>query len=133
MSSEPAANAVSTAPESYRAGLNHRSTDPTHSQNSRSAWFVPLALLEGEDDALMDVAAFQLAVGLGGLLHGHGCVRAQAEPAIGEQGDRFIQGTGSTVRRGLGERDAVVSGGGVGQGNDPARRITSGARTASSP
>ena len=29
----------------------------------------------------MDVAAFQLAVGLGGLLHGHGCVRAQPEPA----------------------------------------------------
>jgi|GEM_PF-4721061 len=41
------------------------------------------ALLEGEDDALVDGTAFQLAVGLGGLLHGHGVVRAQAEPAIG--------------------------------------------------
>src|SRR5258708_25894875 len=39
------------------------------------------ALLEGEDDALVDGAAFQLAVGLGGLLHGHGLVRTQAEPA----------------------------------------------------
>jgi hypothetical protein len=35
-----------------------------------------LTLLEGEDDALVDGAAFQLAVGKGGLLHGHGCVRA---------------------------------------------------------
>jgi hypothetical protein len=42
---------------------------------------VPPALLEGEDDAFVDDAAFQLAVGLGGLLHGHGFVRAQAEPA----------------------------------------------------
>ena len=67
----------------------------------------------------MDGAAFQLAVGLGGLLHGHGCVRAQAEPAIGQQGDRLIQGTGSTVVGGLGERDAEVSGGRVGQGDDP--------------
>jgi Bacterial regulatory proteins, luxR family len=32
----------------------------------------------------VDVAAFQLAVGLGGLLHGHGFVRAQAEPARGQ-------------------------------------------------
>jgi hypothetical protein len=31
-----------------------------------------------EDDALLDVAAFQLAAGFGGLLHGHGFVRAQA-------------------------------------------------------
>src|SRR5258707_11830962 len=52
-----------------------------------SGWLaaaLPPALLEGEDDALVDVAAFQLAVGLGGLLHGHGLVRAQAEPAIGQ-------------------------------------------------
>ena len=61
----------------------------------------------------MDVAAFQLPVGLGGLLHGHGFVRAQAEPAVGQQGDRLIQGTGGTVGRGLGERDAEVSGGRV--------------------
>jgi hypothetical protein len=47
----------------------------------RSALFVPPALIEGEDDALVDGAAFQLVVGLGGLLHGHGLVRAQAEPA----------------------------------------------------
>jgi hypothetical protein len=46
----------------------------------------PPALVEGEDDALVDGAAFQLAVGLGGLLHGHGCVRAQAEPAVSQQG-----------------------------------------------
>jgi hypothetical protein len=49
----------------------------------------------------VDVAAFQLAVGLGGLPHGHGRVRAQAEPAVGQQGDRLIQGTGSPVGRGL--------------------------------
>ena len=54
-----------------------------------------LTLLEGEDDALVDGAAFQLAVGKGGLLHGHGFVRAQAEPASGQQGDRLIQGTGA--------------------------------------
>jgi hypothetical protein len=47
-------------------------------------------LFEGEDDALVDLAAFQLAVSLGGLLHGHGLVRAQPEPAIGQQGDRLI-------------------------------------------
>src|SRR5580704_1508982 len=46
----------------------------------------PPSLLEGEDDALVDGAAFQLAVGLGGLLHGHGLVRFQAEPVIGQQG-----------------------------------------------
>jgi hypothetical protein len=31
---------------------------------------------QGEDDALVDGAGFQLAVGLGGLRHGHGLVRA---------------------------------------------------------
>src|SRR5258708_1317098 len=41
---------------------------------------VPPALAEGEDDALVDAAAFQLAVGLGGLLHRHGCVRAPPDP-----------------------------------------------------
>jgi hypothetical protein len=45
---------------------------------------LPPALVDGEDDALVDVAAFQLAVCLGGLLHGHGFVRAQAEPPIGQ-------------------------------------------------
>lgn len=43
----------------------------------------------------MDLAAFHLAVGLGGLLHGYGFMRAEAELAIGEQGDRFIKGAGS--------------------------------------
>ena len=42
------------------------------------------ALLDGEDDALVNGPAFQLAVGLGGLLHGHGVVRTQAEPTIGQ-------------------------------------------------
>jgi hypothetical protein len=32
---------------------------------------VPPVLVEGEDDALVNGAAFQLAVSLGGLLHGH--------------------------------------------------------------
>src|SRR5216683_736742 len=72
---------------------------------------LPPALLEGEDDALVDVAAFQLAVGLGGLLHGHGFVRAQPEPTIGQQGHCVIQRTGSTVVGGLGERDSEVRGG----------------------
>ncbi len=38
--------------------------------HERSAWppLLPPALVEGEDDALVDVAAFQLTVGLGGLL-----------------------------------------------------------------
>src|SRR5260221_14525154 len=72
---------------------------------------LPPALLEGEDDALVDVAAFQLAVGLGGLLHGHGLVRAPAEPGLGQLGDRLIQGTGGTGVGGLGERDAEGSGG----------------------
>jgi len=79
----------------------------------------PSALVEGEDDALVDGAAFQLAVGVGGLLHGHGLVRAQPEPAVGQQGHRLIQGTGSTVRRGLRQRDAEVGGGRVRQGDDP--------------
>ena len=46
------------------------------SRAAGTAAAVPAALLEGEDDALVDGAAFQLAVGLGGLLHGHGLVRA---------------------------------------------------------
>ena len=87
-----------------------------------------LTLLEGEDDALVDGAAFQLAVGLGGLLHGHGCVRTQAEPAIGQQGDRLIQGTGSTVGGVLGERDAEVSGSRVRQGDDPPGSASQGDR-----
>src|SRR5260221_5412086 len=41
------------------------------------------ALLEGEDDALVDGAAFQLSVCLGRLLHGPGLVRSQARAAIG--------------------------------------------------
>ena len=67
----------------------------------------------------MDGAAFQLAVGLGGLLQGHGLVRAQAEPAVGQQGDGLIQGAGSTAGRGLRQRDAEVGGGRLGQGDDP--------------
>ena len=63
------------------------------------------ALLEGEDQALVDVAAFQPAVGLGGLLHGHGRVRAQAEPALGQQGHRLVQGAGSAV----GEHDETLA------------------------
>jgi hypothetical protein len=38
---------------------------------------VPPVLGQGEDDAFVDGAAFQLAVGLGGLRHGHGVVGAQ--------------------------------------------------------
>jgi hypothetical protein len=90
------------------------------------------ALLEGEDDALVDDAAFQLAVGLGGLLHGHGFGCAQAEPAIGQQGDRLTQGTGSTAVGGLGERDGEVRGAGsdkvMTRSGPPARAIAS-ART----
>jgi hypothetical protein len=48
-----------------------------------------------------------------------GVVRAQAKPAIGQQVDRLIHDTGSTIGRRLGERDADVSGGRVRQGDDP--------------
>jgi hypothetical protein len=63
---------------------------------------------------------FQLAVGLGGLLRGHGLVRAQPEPPIGQQGDRLIQGTGSTIgsRRypeGRGRCGALADAGGGGK------------------
>jgi len=81
----------------------------------------------------VDGAAFQLAVGLGGLLHGHGFVRAQAQPAIGQQGDRLIQGTESTVGGVLGERDAEVSGGRVRQGDDPLRSASQGDRVGQDP
>jgi len=47
---------------------------------------VPLRLFEGQDDALADVASFDLAVGGGSLPHRHGLVRAQAEPAISQPG-----------------------------------------------
>ena len=87
-----------------------------------------LSLLEGEDDPFLDVAAFQLAVRLGGLLHGHGGVRAQAEPTVGQQGDCLIQGTGSTVGCRLGEHDAEVSGGRIRQGNDRLRPARQGDR-----
>ena len=60
-------------------------------------------------------------------------VRAQAEPAIGQQGDRLIQGTGSTVGRGLGQRDAEVSGGRVGQGDDPLGSASQGDRVGQDP
>src|SRR6476646_1609761 len=50
-----------------------------------SAAAARMALVEGEDDALVDVAAFQLPVGLGGLLHGYGLARPQVEPAVGQQ------------------------------------------------
>ena len=71
--------------------------------------------INGEDGWLGGYSRIPHSVGKGGLLYGHGCVRAQAEPAIGQQGDRLIQGTGSTVIGGLGERDAEVSGGRVRQ------------------
>jgi hypothetical protein len=65
-------------------------------------------LLKGEDYALVDVAAFELAVRVCGLLYGHGFVGAQAEPPIGQQGHCVIQGTGSAVVCGLRERDTEV-------------------------
>jgi hypothetical protein len=58
----------------------------------------------------VDRAAFELAIGLGGLLHGHGRVRAQAELAVGQQRDRVVDGAGGAVGAGLGERDAVIGG-----------------------
>jgi hypothetical protein len=64
-----------------------------HCRAAGLAAALPPALVEGEDDALVDVAAFQLAVGLGGLLHGLGFVCAQAEPAVGQQSDRLLQGS----------------------------------------
>src|SRR5258708_33520572 len=51
---------------------------------------LPAALVEGEDDALAGVAAFQLAGRLRGLLPGHGFVRAPAEPGLGAPGGRVI-------------------------------------------
>src|SRR6478672_9521956 len=93
-----------------------------------SAAAARMALVEGEDDALVDVAAFQLPVGLGGLLHGYGLARPQAEPAVGQQGDCLIQSTGGTVGRGLRQRDAEVSGGWVGQGDDPLGAASQGDR-----
>src|SRR5580693_8432291 len=61
---------------------------------------------QGEDDALVHGAGLQLAVGVGGLLHGHGLVRAQPQLAAGEQGDRLVQGAEGLVGFGLGQRDA---------------------------
>src|SRR5580704_8127439 len=49
---------------------------------------------QGEDDALVHGAGLQLAVGPGGLPHGHGFVRAQPQLAVGAQGDRLLQGPG---------------------------------------
>src|SRR5260370_9676156 len=50
---------------------------------------VPPALAEGEDNALVDPAAFQLPVGPDRLLHRHGCVRAQPEPPLRQPGHRL--------------------------------------------
>src|SRR5258708_15959057 len=58
------------APQLLRRGSGNR-------PGRRSAAVLP----EGKDDALVDGAAFQLSVGLGGLLHGHGWMRAPAEAA----------------------------------------------------
>jgi hypothetical protein len=52
----------------------------------------------------VDGAAFQPAVGLGGLLHGHGLVCAQAQSAISQERHGLVQGAGSTIGSGLGER-----------------------------
>src|SRR5260370_524105 len=90
-----------------------------------SGWLAaaaPPALVEGEDDALVHAAAFQLAVGLGGLLHGHGLVRAQAEPAVAQQTDRPCHGTGAPARRGLGGGERGAAGGGGGGGGNGATR-----------
>src|SRR5260370_960882 len=51
---------------------------------------LPPALQEGEDDALVDGAAFQLAGGLRGLLHGHGCLRT---PANSSRVSRVLTGS----------------------------------------
>jgi len=78
--------------------------------HERLAWAaaLPPALLEGEDDALVDVCRFPgWRWGLGGLLHGHGCVRAQAEPAIGQQGDRLNPGTREEHGRWWAERSVT--------------------------
>jgi hypothetical protein len=65
--------------------------------------FVPPALLEGKDDALMDGAAFQLAVGLGGLLHGHGCVWARSR-----RGDERLAEYGHAPRAGCPDVSSVA-------------------------
>ena len=49
-------------------------------------------------------------------------------PVIGQQGNRLIQGTGSAVVGGLGERDAEVRGGRVRQGDDPLGSASQGDR-----
>ena len=55
------------------------------------------------------------------------CARRRSRP-VGQPGDRLIQGAGSTVGRGLGERDAKVSGGRVRQGDHPLRPARQGDR-----
>src|SRR5258705_673385 len=55
-------------------------------------------------------------------------VCAQTESAIGQQGHRLIQGTGSTVGGVWGEPDAKVSGSRVRQGDDPPRSASQGDR-----
>ena len=61
-----------------------------------------------------------------GLLHGHGFVCAQAEP-LASKAIVSIQGAGSTVGAGLGQHDAEVGGGRVGQGDDPVGAASSAA------
>ncbi len=72
--SRPAAGGYRLRSEPLRRGCRGLSRLPVPHERT---------LLKGQDYALIDVAAFELAVRVGGLLHGHGFVRAQAEPAIG--------------------------------------------------
>jgi hypothetical protein len=96
---QPIATSAQVRPPLLGAGGSVQASQVRHER------LVPLRLFEGEDDALVDVASFELAVGVGSLLHWHGLVRAQAEPTIGQRGHCVIQGT-----RSLGSRDGRPAG-----------------------
>src|SRR5271165_1515976 len=58
----PAAGGIASAPSRWRGLRGCPSLPVSHKR----------PLFEGEDYALVEVAAFELAVRVGGLLHGHG-------------------------------------------------------------
>ncbi len=86
-------------------------------------------LLPGEDDALVEVAAFQLAVGIGGLLdrHGYVCARSQSRPSA-SKAIVSSRAAGARSMSGSESMSAEVSSGRVGQRDNPLGSASQGDR-----
>jgi hypothetical protein len=93
---------------------------------------VPSALLQGQDDALVDGAAFQLAVGLGGLRHGMvWCARRRSRPSASRP---IVSSRAPGARSGVGSERVTPKSAAAGSDKvmtrlGPPARATASART----